>query len=44
MNTITLSSTGQYWTATPGFADELNGLKIVLLHLEIGAASGQRCS
>ena len=23
---------------------ELNGLKIALLHLEIGAASGQRCS
>ena len=22
MNTMTLSSTGQYWTATPGFADE----------------------
>ena len=21
MNTMTLSSTGQYWTATPGFAD-----------------------
>ena len=22
MNTITLSSTGQHWTVTPGFADE----------------------
>ena len=25
MNTITLSSTGQHWTVTPGFADDTSG-------------------
>ena len=31
MNTMTLSSTGQYWTATPGFADVGDDIGVYIL-------------
>ena len=37
MNTMTLSSTGQYWTATPGFAD---GYILIPEHFEAGSRDG----